>query len=62
MTKVSALDRDEGLFGKVSYSMNDKARKFDIDGKTGEIYVVGSVDREGVFQYRYIQHNRFIFL
>ena len=52
---VSAVDRDSGQAGTISYHIEsgDGTDKFNIDKDTGELYVVSSLDYETKTSYRY---------
>ncbi|MBN3310636.1 FAT4 protein, partial [Amia calva] len=53
--KVSATDKDDGIYGEVTYEfrhISQKARNiFAIDHKTGDVTVIGPVDFEDTSQY-----------
>lgn len=54
---ISATDADDGIDGEFSYSIASGANgKFDIDSRTGEVRVIGYLDRETVAAYTLTLH------
>ncbi|XP_064209194.1 protocadherin gamma-A11-like isoform X19 [Anguilla rostrata] len=55
VTKVSATDADKGVNGEVTYAFRQVARNsmglFEIDGRSGEIFVLGNIDFEKANNY-----------
>ncbi|XP_066572425.1 protocadherin beta-15-like [Amia ocellicauda] len=53
--KVSATDKDDGIYGEVTYEFRHISQKaknlFTIDHKTGDVTVIGPVDFEDTSQY-----------
>uniref|UniRef100_H2YCE5 Cadherin domain-containing protein n=1 Tax=Ciona savignyi TaxID=51511 RepID=H2YCE5_CIOSA len=49
--RVVALDPDSGNFGQMEFSIDDVDKTFSINKKSGQIYLVKSLDRESVSEY-----------
>lgn len=55
LVRVQAVDPDEGLNGEVEYSLGSDAdsRIFRIDVRTGDLFVLGPLDREATDSYEF---------
>ena len=53
VTSVSAIDNDSGANGRVSYSLANTNTFFSINPSSGEIVVIGDIDRETVTQFTF---------